>query len=249
MFILDGKPLSPDAAFSIGGIQYPANWLRLASAEEREAIGITEVPDPAPYDQRFYWGYDADGALIPKDHAQLVEQWVGQTRTTANTLLIPTDWYLVRQAETGASVPVAALAYRTALRESSDTKEAAVKATDTTESLAAYILGDDYPAWPSDTGLDPDAQSPNYRLFWESLVASTVYAAIREQSFVSLPMNTLATEFIALIGDAKAGRPNEAAIQASMAAILSTGTFTEGHLAELQAALAAGGLQDIYTLS
>jgi hypothetical protein len=32
----------------------------------------------------------------------------------------------------------------------------------------------------------------------------------------SLPMNTLATEFIALLGDAKAGRPNEAAIQASM---------------------------------
>jgi hypothetical protein len=40
-------------------------------------------------------------------------------------------------------------------------------------------------------------------------------------------MNTLATEFIALIGDAKAGRANEAAIQASMAAILTTGTFTE----------------------
>jgi hypothetical protein len=89
----------------------------------------------------------------------------------------------------------------------------------------------------------------DYLAFWDALMASTVYAAIREQSFVSLPMNTLATEFIALIGDAKAGRPSEAAIQASMAAILSTGTFTEGHLAELQAALTAGGLQDIYTLS
>ena len=75
MFILDGKPLSPDVAFTHDGIQYPANWLRLVSTEEREAIGITEEPDPAAYDQRFYWGYDAEGNLIPKDHAQLVEQW------------------------------------------------------------------------------------------------------------------------------------------------------------------------------
>jgi hypothetical protein len=79
-------------------------------------------------------------------------------------------------------------------------------------------------------------------------MVSTVYASIREQSFVSLPMNTLATEFIALIGDAKAGRANEVAIQASMDAILSTGTFTEAQLTELGAALAAGNLDGIYTL-
>jgi hypothetical protein len=67
MFILDGKPLSPDRAFTHDGIQYPANWLRLSTLEEKEAIGITEVPDPPIYDQRFYWGYDQDGQLIPKD--------------------------------------------------------------------------------------------------------------------------------------------------------------------------------------
>ena len=91
--------------------------------------------------------------------------------------------------------------------------------------------------------------APDYLAFWDALMVSTVYGAIREQSFVSLPMNTLATEFIALIGDAKAGRANEAAIQASMDAILSTGTFTEEQLAELGAALAAGNLDGIYSLS
>jgi hypothetical protein len=88
----------------------------------------------------------------------------------------------------------------------------------------------------------------DYLAFWDALMTSSVYGAIREQSFVSLPMNTLATEFIALIGDAKAGRANEAAIQASMAAILATGTFTDDELVELQAALAAGNLDGIYTL-
>ena len=94
----------------------------------------------------------------------------------------------------------------------------------------------------------PAPPSPNYLAFWDALMVSTVYASIREQSFVSLPMNTLATEFIALLGDAKGGRPNEAAIQASMNAILATGTFTEEQLVELQGALEAGNLESIYTL-
>jgi hypothetical protein len=100
---------------------------------------------------------------------------------------------------------------------------------------------------PGIPAVDPPP-SPNYLAFWDALMVSTIYTSIREQSFVSLPMNTLATEFIALIGDAKAGRANEAAIQSSMAAILATGTFTEEHLAELQSALAAGNLDGIYTL-
>ena len=95
----------------------------------------------------------------------------------------------------------------------------------------------------------PPPPAPNYIAFWDALTTSTIYTAIREQSFTSLPMNTLATELIALLSDAKAGRANEAAIQASMAAILTTGTFTAVQLTELQTALVAGHLDDIYTLA
>jgi hypothetical protein len=55
MFMLDNKPLALDVPFTHNGIQYPANWLRLASPVERSAIGITEVSDPLPYDDRFFW--------------------------------------------------------------------------------------------------------------------------------------------------------------------------------------------------
>lgn len=89
---------------------------------------------------------------------------------------------------------------------------------------------------------------PDYIAFWDALIASSVYASIRTQSMASLPMNTLATEFIALIGDAKAGRPNEAAIQQSIAAILATGTFDEEDVEEFQAALVTGRIDDIYVL-
>lgn len=88
----------------------------------------------------------------------------------------------------------------------------------------------------------------DYPAFWNALLASTVYGAIRTQSMASLPMNTLATEFIALLGDAKAGRPNEEAIQASIEAILTTGSFTNDQLVELAEALEAGKLDGIYTV-
>jgi hypothetical protein len=95
----------------------------------------------------------------------------------------------------------------------------------------------------------PPPPGPDYLAFWDALMSSSVYASIREQSFTSLPMNTLATEFIALIGDAKAGRPNETLIQQSIIAILETGTFTEEHLIELQEALEVGHLENIYKIN
>lgn len=150
MFILDGHPLSPDVPFEHDGIQYPANWLRLSTPEERAAIGITEVPDPAPYDQRFYWGYDHDGQLIPKDHAQLVDQWAQQTRTTANTLLQPTDWIIIREADNGKVADPVLKTWREDIRLATGTKITAIKATTDTPALASYITGADYPTWPSD---------------------------------------------------------------------------------------------------
>lgn len=149
MFLLDGKPLSPDVAFTHDGIQYPANRLRLSTPEERAAIGITEVPDPAPYDQRFYWGYDAEGHLIPKDHTQLVEQWAAQTRATAGTLLQPTDWIIIREADNGKVADPVIKTWREMVRLAAGSKVYEIEHTADTAALAAYITGPDYSAWPS----------------------------------------------------------------------------------------------------
>jgi hypothetical protein len=64
MFLLNNEPLAIDRAFSdSSGTQYPANWLRLSTAEEKAAIGITEVPDAIRADDRFYWNGDS---TLPK---------------------------------------------------------------------------------------------------------------------------------------------------------------------------------------
>jgi hypothetical protein len=155
MFILDGKPLSPDRAFTHDGIQYPANWLRLSTLEEKEAIGITEVPDPPIYDQRFYWGYDQDGQLIPKDHAQLCEQWVNQTRQTANTLLQPTDWMVVREIDNGTAMSADWKVWREDVRLATNAKVLSIGETTDTAELAAYITGTEYSTWPANPDQPP----------------------------------------------------------------------------------------------
>ena len=145
MFLLHGKPLSPDVAFvdPASQIQYPANWLRLSSPEERQAIGITEVPDPAFYDQRFYWNPN-----LPKDHGQLVDQWTAQTRITAGTLLTPTDWQVIRQSDNGTEMSANVKELREEIRLAAGVKNAAITATTNTDELAAYITGADYSTWP-----------------------------------------------------------------------------------------------------
>ena len=55
-FKLNGSPLAVDVPFTVGDINYPANWLRLSTADEKTALGITEVADDPVYDSRFYWG-------------------------------------------------------------------------------------------------------------------------------------------------------------------------------------------------
>ena len=55
MFLLNGNPLAVDTAFTNDGIQYPANWLRLATEAEKSAIGITWQADPVRADDKFYW--------------------------------------------------------------------------------------------------------------------------------------------------------------------------------------------------
>ena len=64
-FVLDGKTLRVGAPFKdANGTQYPANWLRLTTLAEKEAIGIEEVADPATFDGRFYWGVGNPLSLI-----------------------------------------------------------------------------------------------------------------------------------------------------------------------------------------
>lgn len=115
MFILDGKTLPIDTPFEHDGLQYPANWLRLSTLEEKTAIGITEVPDPVRPDDRFYW-VSGDGTSTPKSLDILKPTWENIVNQTAYSLLLPSDWMVVRKTEAGTDIPAEWATYRAAVR-------------------------------------------------------------------------------------------------------------------------------------
>jgi len=147
MFLLDGKPLPLDVPFETGGIKYPANWLRLSTLEEKEAIGITEVAEQPRPDDRFYWVTDnGDGTYTatPKDLDGLKANAVAQIKAIAGSMLSATDWKIVRAAEGVKPCDDETLTDRAAIRLASNANEAAIMACKTVEELAALAF-----VWPS----------------------------------------------------------------------------------------------------
>ena len=143
-FKLDGNPLAVDVAFSHNDIQYPANWLRLSTAEEKAAIGITEVADAPTYDSRFYGG---DGTAKPLDDKTETIDGIeyttlgvksvlkAQEKDIANSLLAKYDWYVVRKAEKSTEIPSSISTYRDAVRTACDTREKEIDACSDTAAL------------------------------------------------------------------------------------------------------------------
>ena len=156
-FKLDGKPLAVDVAFTHNDIQYPANWLRLSTADEKIALGITEVADDPVYDSRFYNGdgsaktltdtneVDENGdPVLDENGDQIVTLGVksvlkAQEKATAGSLLARYDWYVVRKAEKSTAIPTAITTYRDAVRTACNTRETEIDAcADTTALVTLY---------------------------------------------------------------------------------------------------------------
>ena len=152
-FKLNGNPLAVDVPFTVGDVNYPANWLRLSTAKEKKDLGITEIADAPVYDSRFYNGdgsakalddenaKDADGKLLKNpDGSQMVIQGVksvlkAQEKVTAGTLLAPYDWYVVRKAEKSTAIPSAIQTFRDGVRTACDTREKEIDACSDTAAL------------------------------------------------------------------------------------------------------------------
>lgn len=123
------------------GYQHPKNWASVWDAPAKAARGLTWEDAPEPYDSRFYMGRDNDGKLIEKsltdtlwvddDGKAVVDPSTGkqgvseglksfyiqQTKQTANDLLLPTDWMVVRAAEDSSKALASKYTtYRAAIR-------------------------------------------------------------------------------------------------------------------------------------
>jgi len=152
-FLLNGKPLAVDVPFTVGDLHYPANWLRLSTAQEKKDLGITEVADTPTYDLRFYNSdgsakalddvnaTDEKGNLLKDENGnQVVTLGVksvlkAQEKATAGSLLAKYDWYVVRKAEKSTAIPTAITTYRDGVRTACDTREKEIDACLDTAAL------------------------------------------------------------------------------------------------------------------
>jgi hypothetical protein len=156
MLQLNGKTLQYGKAFVHDGMQYPANWLRLTSLKEKQAIGIVEVADPVVgvYDQRFYWGVDnpkqlndepvldIDGKETGETSTGLKTLWKAKQSEIASSLLTPSDWRVVKAAEvTDYAVSSQWLTYRAAVRTSCNARQAEIDACKDVPALKELLFG------------------------------------------------------------------------------------------------------------
>lgn len=176
----DGKNLRVGKGFiGTDGTQYPKVWMRYSDSE-KAAIGITWEDPPASeasFDNRFYWGRNSDGDLIPRsltdvnevdetgnavndsDGNQLVtlglkSNAIAQAKTQAAGLLAPYDWYVTRKSEKSTAIPSSVTTYRDAVR----TACAAIETSITNASdLAAFMALYDTPV---DSDGNPTGNAP-----------------------------------------------------------------------------------------
>ena len=171
----NGITLKVGKGWSDGNYKHPYNWASAWSDEDKEQWGVTWQDDPdTSYDSTFYWAKDVprsltdinevddDGdALLDVDGNQVVTLglksiWIAQTKTTANSLLASSDWYVTRKAETDEAIPSTITTYRTAVRTASGTIETAVNGCADLDAFKALFVV------PVDSDGEPTGNAPIY---------------------------------------------------------------------------------------
>jgi hypothetical protein len=101
MYKVNNKPLPLDRAFTLGDIQYPANWLRRSTSIARLALGITWETEPARADDRFYWNGDINNPKALEDKEEVDQDGnpmyvrVLDNSDPANPVMVDSDERLV----------------------------------------------------------------------------------------------------------------------------------------------------------
>ena len=143
------------------GLQYPRNWISLASDSDKAAIGLIEVTYSGSHKDGDYYNnsesapvYDASKGTVvitksstAKDLANLKSSKKENASSNAHSILLPTDWYVVRKSENSTAIPAKISAFRTAVRLVCNSLCTAIDNASDLDALAALYNNAD--------GIDP----------------------------------------------------------------------------------------------
>ena len=143
------------------GIQYPRNWITLASDSEKAAIGLIEVTYTGSHkDNEYYTNgesapvYDASKGTVvitksstARNLADLKISKKEAASSNAYSSILPTDWYIVRKSENSTAIPAKISAFRTAVRLVCNSLCTAIDSASDVDAVAALYYNAD--------GIDP----------------------------------------------------------------------------------------------
>ena len=158
------------------GYKHPYNWQSSWSADDLKKWGVTVEADvDTSYDNKFYWAkgierkladenvVDKDGKAVndPMTGKQMVQLglksiWIAKTKTTANSLLSSSDWYVTRKAEASTAIPSDISTYRSAVRTATATIEKKITDCADLDAFKALFVV------PMDSDGEPTGNAPIY---------------------------------------------------------------------------------------
>ena len=140
------------------GYKHPYNWSSSWTEANKVQWGVSFVEDvDTTFDSRFNWAKGVerdleDTTVTDQDGVEQVQeglksQWIKQTRTTSNSLLSETDWYVIRAFETNVAIPSDISTHRVAVRTAANAIETQITNSPTMDAFKA--LFDNTPTIPA----------------------------------------------------------------------------------------------------
>lgn len=140
--------LPENTPFTINGTQYPSNYLNLSTPQEKAKLGIVDVVYGQRADDKYYWVSEdapvvADGVVkvnytaTPKDLAECLKQALSAVNAQAYSILLPSDWMVVKAVESSSNVPTVWSTWRQEIRDQAANQVTAISACTTVDQLAA----------------------------------------------------------------------------------------------------------------
>jgi len=150
--------VQPGVPFEWDGNFYPANWCNVSTPEEKASIGMVDVVYGTQANDQYYWVsedapvYNAETNQVdinytntPKDLTGVKTSSVQQINSTAYSILLPTDWMVVKAVETSTTVPADWNTWRESIRTTAATATTAIDSAadvDAVETIMQNIV------WP-----------------------------------------------------------------------------------------------------
>jgi hypothetical protein len=139
----ENKYIQEGTSFTLDGVQYPPSWLNQSTPEQKVAVGLEEViATNSPKDDRYYWvSSSREGASLtytntPKDLDQVKAMAVSQVNAAAYSILLQSDWMVVKSIETSTPMDTVWSTWRASIRTSAAEAVAAINVAADVDAVA-----------------------------------------------------------------------------------------------------------------